>query len=59
MEEKLYGYTFPLNSGAIWLASPFKIHIGQVFDYWGYTWKVAGAYGSEELEINEFFCEKI
>lgn len=59
MEEKLYGYTFPLSSGAIYLESPFKIHIGQCFDYWGYTWKVSGAYESEELEINEFFCEKI
>lgn len=62
VEEKMYGYTFPLDSGGIWIDSPFKIHIGQIFEYWGYTWKVEGEYSEQEqdenVEVTEFYCER-
>lgn len=57
-KEQMYGYTFPLRSGGIYLESPFKIHVGQIFNYWGYTWKVEASDDNEttDEEVTEFFC---
>jgi hypothetical protein len=60
MNEIIYGYTFGFESSGIWEGSKFKIHVGQTFDYWGYTWIVEGCYLNEDgTESNEFYCKQV
>jgi hypothetical protein len=57
MNEQMYGYTFPLDTGGIYFEVPFKIHVGQKFDYWGYTW-IVGLFDEDE-NATQFICERI
>jgi hypothetical protein len=60
MLEPIYTYTFTFESSGFATSSPFKLPVGTIFNYWGYTWEVTECYLDDEgNESNDFKCTQV